>query len=233
MVKRKKAATRTPMVGLREWPKGLGDLWKLDDIKEYPKNPRTHPENQITLLAALMVKYGPDQPIVVDDDGIILKGHGRKQAAREAAKTDKRFESFPVVQHFGLSANDKRAVRIADNQTALLSGWDDQLIRLEVGELKLARFDMPLLGFNEAQIFAFSLDVQNGLESANSHWAGMPEFDLKDKTAFKSIVVNFKDQNAMSRFAKVVKQKIGENTRSIWFPEAEIERYADKQYKRK
>ena len=69
-----------------EWKKrGLkitpAKWWALSEIKEYPRNPRTHPPAQIELLASLLNKYGPDQDIVVDEKGEILKGHGRKLAA--------------------------------------------------------------------------------------------------------------------------------------------------------
>src|SRR5262245_45176217 len=116
-------------------------------IIPYDRNPRTHSDDQIKLLAQLMRKYGVDQPIVVDEKGVILKGHGRRLAALRAG-----LQHYPVVVQRGLSEADKRALRIADNQVALLSGWDDELIKMEVGELKLAGSDMTLLGFSDAQL---------------------------------------------------------------------------------
>lgn len=126
----------------------------IDDIVPYAGNARTHTAEQIGLLAKLMLKYGIDQPIVVDDAGIILKGHGRRLAAIEAG-----FKQFPVVVQRGLSAEDKRALRIADNQVALLAGWDGELLKLEVGELKLAGFELPLLGFSELEMRQFLGDA--------------------------------------------------------------------------
>ena len=99
-----------------DWP-DLPKMRKLDSIKPYPHNARTHPPAQIKLLATLMKKWGPDQAIVVDEDGVILKGHGRRLAAIEAG-----FEVFPIVERLGLSRDDKEAMRIADNQIALLAG---------------------------------------------------------------------------------------------------------------
>ena len=99
----------------REWPGAK--MWTLADIKEYPNNPKKHPPEQISFLADVLKKWGPDQPIVVDEDGIIIKGHGRKIAAAAAG-----LKAFPVVQRDGLSEEDKRAIRIADNQAALLGG---------------------------------------------------------------------------------------------------------------
>ena len=122
----------------------------LHKIKPYERNPRTHSDEQVMMLANLMKRYGVDQPIVVDEKGVILKGHGRRLAAIKAG-----MDSFPVVIQRGLSDDDKRALRIADNQSALLSGWDAELMKLEVGELKLADYDMPLLGFSNTQLNRF------------------------------------------------------------------------------
>jgi DNA modification methylase len=126
-----------------QWPTTKKDWWPLNKIKPYEKNPRTHPKDQIALLATMMKKFGVDQPIVVDEKGVIIKGHGRLQAAYEAG-----FTSFPVVVHRGLSAANKQAMRIADNQVALLSGWDDNLLRTEMTTLSSAGFDMALTGFD-------------------------------------------------------------------------------------
>jgi DNA modification methylase len=130
----------------------------LTAITPYPQNARTHTDQQIELLANLMLRYGVDQPIVVDEAGVILKGHGRRLAAIKAG-----FETFPVVVQRGLSDDDKRALRIADNQVALLAGWDQDLMQLELGELKLHGFDLPLLGFGDAELAAFLNPAKQGL----------------------------------------------------------------------
>lgn len=133
-------------------------IWPMTKIIPYPNNPRTHPADQITLLAKLMTLYGVDQPIVVDEEGFILKGHGRRMAAVEAG-----MKEFPVVQHKGLSEDDKKAIRLADNQVALLSGWDANLLRLELTELKKNNFDMPLLGFSGVALVSF-LAAKSGMD---------------------------------------------------------------------
>lgn len=125
-------------------------VWALSKIYPYPKNPRTHPPAQIALLAELMKKFGPDQDIVVDEDGVILKGHGRRLAAIAAGRVD-----YPVTQRLGLSETDKAAMRIQDNQVALLAGWDQELVRGEIAILKTDGFDVGLLGFGEQQLVQF------------------------------------------------------------------------------
>ncbi len=89
------------------WPANKVELWPISRIKPYPNNPRTHSQAQVAFLAELLKKHGVDQPIVVDEVGVILKGHGRRLAAVAAG-----FEEFPVVQHRGLSKADKIAVRV-------------------------------------------------------------------------------------------------------------------------
>ena len=89
-----------------------------------------------------MKEHGVDQPIVVNEHGIIIKGHGRLMAAKLAG-----METFPVVVKRGLTEEQKRAERIADNQIALLAGWDLDMIKLELTDLTLSGYDMPQLRF--------------------------------------------------------------------------------------
>lgn len=143
----------------KDWPATKSKLWKIGDIKPHPDNPKIHPPAQVTLLAQLMLKYGVDQPIVVDDVGVILKGHGRRLSAIEAG-----FEEFPVVQHFGLSDEEKRAIRIADNQVPLLGGWDEKLLKADIGALSLAGYDMKLLGFKDRELVKWGREASGGAE---------------------------------------------------------------------
>lgn len=125
-------------------------LWSLDKIIPYHSNPRTHPVEQIALLAKLFLRHGIDQPIVVDEDGVILKGHGRRLAAYEAGLAE-----FPVVQRDDLSDIEKRALRLEDNQVALLSEWSVELLRSELSSLSLGGYDVKLLGFDDVQLVSF------------------------------------------------------------------------------
>lgn len=149
--KSKKNAAIDPAFTSHEWPASKVEMWKLDKIIPYEKNPRTHPESQIALLADLMKKFGVDQPIVVDENGVILKGHGRLDAAKLA-----KFKTFPVVRHSGLSDLDKRALRISDNQVALLSGWNPALLQTELVALQIGaptlRFELTELGFSPTEL---------------------------------------------------------------------------------
>lgn len=135
--------------------------WPIEKIIPYENNPRSHPPEQVRLLADLIGKYGPDQNIVVDEKGIILKGHGRLEAAVLAG-----LKTFPVTQRLGLSEADKRAIRISDNQVALLSGWNQELLRVELTELSHDGFDMNLLGFPDMQLVSFMANVPGSIDEA-------------------------------------------------------------------
>lgn len=201
------------------------EKWAIEKIIPYEKNARWHPDKQIEHLAKLMQKWGIDQPIVVDEDGVILKGHGRRLAALAAG-----FKEFPVVIRRGLSDVDKTAIRISDNQSPLLAGWDDELLRADVNALRNAGFDLPMLGFDEGQLNAFNLETANGETDPAAEWQGMPELKQEDQSAFQSVVIHFKTQQAVNKFAKLIKQQITPKTKYLWFPRVEKNKLADKRY---
>lgn len=147
MRKSKHISTANAPFHTPDWPTSNVVIRPISWLKPYPNNARTHPPAQVTMLAELLKKHGPDQPIVTDEDGVILKGHGRRLAAIAAG-----FEEFPVVVRTGMTDAEKTAMRLDDNQVTLLGGWDNELIRAEIGSLKLVGYDIGLLGFQESQL---------------------------------------------------------------------------------
>lgn len=185
MTAKPKAKSKT--AAAPEWPATKPEMRPLSRILPYPNNPRTHPPAQIAMLADLMKANGVDQPIVVDEDGVILKGHGRRLAAMLAG-----FDEFPVVVHRGLSEEAKKAMRLADNQVALLSGWDTELVRGEIASLKTSGYDVGLLGFGEQQLVSFmttpgppgsfptfgeDIDTKYCCPRCGYSWSGKPKSD--------------------------------------------------------
>ena len=96
------------------------ELWPVDRLRPYERNPRTHGEDQVAQLAASMVEFGFTNPILVDETNGILAGHGRLMAARQLGLAE-----VPVVRLEHLSEAQKRAYIIADNQLAATAGWDE------------------------------------------------------------------------------------------------------------
>lgn len=114
----------------------------VKSLKPYDKNARKHSPDQVGQIVALIERYGWTNPIILDDAGMILAGHGRLLAAKKMGVAD-----VPCVTVPGLTDAEKRAYVLADNQSTLNGEWDTDLLRAELGELSAAGFDMDLIGF--------------------------------------------------------------------------------------
>ena len=135
------------------------ERWPIERLVPYAKNSRTHSDAQVAQIAASIKEWGWTTPILVDDTGSIIAGHGRLQAARRLQMTE-----VPVVVASGWSDAQKRAYVIADNKLALNAGWDNELLALELGELGDAGFDLELTGFTDEEIKALMpVEVTEGL----------------------------------------------------------------------
>ena len=107
------------------------------------QNARTHTDAQVAAIAASIKEWGWTSPALVGEDGGLIAGHARILAARQLGIAE-----VPVMVAAGWSEAQKRAYVLADNQLAITgSGWDPELLRLELGELKLSGFDLSLTGF--------------------------------------------------------------------------------------
>jgi DNA modification methylase len=124
----------------------------LDQIRPYEKNPRFNDE-AVDSVAASLKEFGFRQPIVVDNDSVIVVGHTRWKAARKL-----NLEQVPVHVATDLTPEQAKAYRLADNQTASLADWDLDLLPIELAELKDADFDLSLLGFSDDELTKFMED---------------------------------------------------------------------------
>lgn len=123
------------------------DMWRVDKLIPYDKNPRTHSAEQISQIAASIAQFGFLNPILVDTAAGIIAGHGRLQAAKQLG-----LAQVPVVVLDHLTETQKRAYVIADNKLALNAGWDNDLLRDEMNALAEEDFDLDLLGFDGAEL---------------------------------------------------------------------------------
>lgn len=114
------------------------------DLIPYAANSRTHSDAQVAQIAASIKEFGWTNPILVSGDDTIIAGHGRLLAARKLAMVE-----VPVIVLDHLSKPQQRALVIADNQLALNAGWDMDMLKAEIEDLKLDDFDIDLLGFDE------------------------------------------------------------------------------------
>lgn len=118
-------------------------------LKPWPRNPRTHSKKQIAQIAASIQEFGFTNPVLIDDDRVILAGHGRVLAAQSLGWTD-----APCLRLSQLSPAQKRAYVIADNKLALNAGWDEELLAEEFKALLLEtpELDIGITGFTAAEI---------------------------------------------------------------------------------
>src|SRR5678815_254833 len=122
------------------------DIWALERIKPYERNPRANDE-AVEAVAKSLQEFGWRQPIVVDEAGVIIVGHTRFKAAQKLGMTE-----VPVHVATGLTPEQIKAYRIADNQTATIADWNFDLLPLELADLQAANYDLGLLGFDQDEL---------------------------------------------------------------------------------
>src|SRR6266446_6757617 len=123
------------------------ELWAVERLVPYTRNPRTHSDTQVTQIAASIAEFGFNNPILVDTKAGIIAGLGRLLAARKLQLTE-----VPVIVLDHLTDAQKRAYVIADNQLALNAGWDEELLTAELAALQQDAFDVSLIGFEDEEL---------------------------------------------------------------------------------
>jgi DNA modification methylase len=133
---------------------------KTEDLIPYAGNARTHSEKQIAQIGASIRQFGFTNPVLIDENGSIVAGHGRVAAAKQLAMTE-----VPTIALNHLTPAERRAYVIADNRLAELAGWDREILKIEfqaLAELDLD-FDLEITGFETAELdFLLEGDVADG-----------------------------------------------------------------------
>jgi ParB-like chromosome segregation protein Spo0J len=122
----------------------------VDILIPYARNSRTHSPEQVAQIAASIKEFGFTNPVLVDESGGIIAGHGRVLAAQKLS-----MKEVPCIELSHLNEVQKRAYVIADNKIALNAGWDVDMLKIEFMELEDAGFDLELTGFSEDELKAF------------------------------------------------------------------------------
>jgi ParB-like chromosome segregation protein Spo0J len=135
----------------------------------YARNARTHSDAQVAQIAASIAEFGWTNPILVDGEKGLIAGHGRLLAARKLELNE-----VPVIELSHLTPEQKKAYILADNRLAENAGWDQELLKLELAELKSADFDLELMGFSDKE-----LDELLGI---NEEGGGLTEDDAIPET---------------------------------------------------
>jgi len=135
------------------------EKWAIDKLIPYARNARTHSDEQVAQIAASIKEWGWTTPVLVDEHGGIIAGHGRTLAAQKLKMTE-----VPVMVAKGWSDAKKRAYVLADNKLALNAGWDNEMLALELGEIGDLGFDLDLTGFTAEEIAALTPEqIEPGL----------------------------------------------------------------------
>jgi hypothetical protein len=151
------------------------ERWSIERLVPYARNARKHSPEQISEIAGSMQQFGFTIPVMVKDDGTIVAGHGRVLAALQLGLT-----TAPVIKaptHW--TEEQFRAYVLADNRIALNSSWDKELLKMELGDLRMAEVDLTGLGFTDWDVQKL-LDLNPGGDSGGA--------DVVDDERFTIIV---------------------------------------------
>lgn len=123
------------------------DYLSIEELQEYGKNAKLHPREQIEQIKKSIEEYGFDDPIAIDENSVIIEGHGRLIAAKELG-----LNTVPVIYLRHLTEEQKKAYRIAHNKINMNSGFDMQMLQAELNEILSADISADALGFDEDEI---------------------------------------------------------------------------------
>ena len=152
-------------------------MWPLDRLVPYERNARTHSPEQVAQIVASIQEFGFTNPLLVDGADGILAGHGRLAAAKDMGLAD-----VPVIVLDHLSDEQRKAYILADNKLALNAGWDEELLRMELGDLQLADFDLSLIGFSDEELAELLPEVEELAPEDADAGHGPPGLPLEART---------------------------------------------------
>ena len=136
-----------------KWPADSVERRKVETLVPYARNARTHSAEQVAQIAASIKEFGWTVPVLLDETGGIIAGHGRIMAAQRLGIVD-----VPCMVAAGWSDGQKRAYILADNKLALNAGWDEDLLKIELKDLDADGFDLSLTGFSGDELAVFLAD---------------------------------------------------------------------------
>ena len=153
-------------------------LRPVGELHAHAGNARLHSAGQIEQIKASMLAFGFTNPLLVDEDGVLIAGHGRVLAARKLGLDD-----IPCMIATGWTDAQKRAYILADNQLALNANWDTEFLAIELGELASMDFDVSLMGFPNMAFDAQPLDEYPSLPDGDKPEFQQMTFTLHDSQA--------------------------------------------------
>ena len=144
-----------------EWPADQIERRELASLIPYARNARKHGPRQIAEIAESMRQFGWTMPLLIDERGQVIAGHGRILAAERLGWTE-----GPVMVARGWTAAQVRAYRLADNEIAAHSTWDLGMLRAELADLSELGIDLELMGFAASDALSPEDTAKAGLPQA-------------------------------------------------------------------
>lgn len=135
----------------------------IKELIPYCNNSRTHSDEQVLQIASSIKEFGFTNPVLIDGQGGIIAGHGRIMAAQKL-----KMDEVPTITLSDLSEAQKKAYIIADNKLALNSGWDADILKVEMERLGELGFDLSLTGFDDIELGNMFLDGEDLTEPDSS-----------------------------------------------------------------
>lgn len=137
----------------------------IKELKEYARNVKLHPREQIEEIKASIQEYGFDDPIAIDENNVIIEGHGRVMAVRELG-----YEEVPCIRLSHLTEVQKEKYRIAHNKLTMNSGMDVEMLSEIIHELQESGESLSGLGFTEDEL---DLLIDEAIESIEYDTGGL------------------------------------------------------------
>jgi len=192
---------------------------KLADLKPADWNPRKISDVALAGLRASIARFGLVEPIVFNErTGHIVGGHQRYKALLDTGEDDTQVVVVDIPE------TDEKALNVTLNNPAIMGQFTEEL-QVVLEELKVELPDDLYTGLRleHIEVNPPDYDIQD-------EWKGMPECESSDKGPYRQLIISFASEEDIQAFSKLIEQKITPKTKSLWYPPAEIGRYADKRY---
>jgi len=182
----------------------------IDALIPYVRNSRTHSEAQIAQIAASIKEFGFTNPVLIDKDGGIIAGHGRTMAARKLG-----LHEVPCIRLEHLTPAQKKAYVIADNKLALNAGWDDEMLKVELQELKDLNFDIDVIGFDSSELAELFAKDEDKPDADNPYTTNVNTPNYEPTGEKPSLEELYDDEKAMDLIVTIKESKLPEKEKQF------------------
>lgn len=170
----------------------------IESLIPYARNSRTHSDAQVAQIAASIKEFGWTNPVLIDGEGLIIAGHGRVMAGRKLG-----IKEAPCIVLNNLTDAQRRAYVIADNKLALNAGWDTELLKVELNDLKGLDFDLNLTGFDPGELKDLLSGSLDGLSDSYTHKVEAPIYEPKGE---KPSIVELCDKSRADKLTQEIEK---------------------------